>query len=702
MSRFALAGVLLLGCAVILAFACAAPAYAATSYAGVRSSSAEVAVSFREILAHDAALTTRKEHGTPRAIKRLPVPMPDAARGLAPQKGAAAPKAPVPAAPQPKSLSLADNFQALPDSGTAIPPDTDGAVGASHLMVALNDRVRFQTKAGASLSTVDLLAFWQTGFPSLSDVFDPKVIYDSLSGRFMFVTCAERSAAASSMLLAVSATSDPTGSWNMYQLDGDASDTNWVDYPNIGVNGKWITITSNMFTIAGDTFAGANVWVINKTDALAGATVTFNLFFETGIGGVLVPCTTFSAAETTQYLIQTFNGAAGLLRLYTVTGPVATPVFTDTGLSPTATAWSDTPTPAPQLGSVNTIDSGDDRVINAVLRNGSLWCTHAVGLPSGAPTRSAVKWWQVNPVSGAAIQSGVVEDTVTGSFYYYPSISVNANDEVLMGFSGSSSTTFVSAYYTTRVSSDASGTMQPVSLLKAGLASYFKTFSGTSNRWGDYSSTCVDPADDLTMWTIQEYADSPADTWGTWWGKLSSAAPPTVDFSSATYSIGESGGTATITVNLSAAPGTGNTATVQFSTSNGSATEPADYTSASGTLTFGATDTSMSFTAPVASDGLHESDETVVLTLSSPVGCTLAGTNNPATLTIVDDDPDSDADGITDADEVAGTLGYVTNPINADTDGDGVDDLIEIQGGADPTNPASMPRLSALSVPFFK
>ena len=29
------------------------------------------------------------------------------------------------------------------------------------------------------------------------------------------------------------------------------------------------------------------------------------------------------------------------------------------------------------------------------------------------------------------------------------------------------------------------------------------------NRWGDYSATQVDPSDDLTLWTIQEYARIP-------------------------------------------------------------------------------------------------------------------------------------------------------------------------------------------------
>jgi hypothetical protein len=67
---------------------------------------------------------------------------------------------------------------------------------------------------------------------------------------------------------------------------------------------------------------------------------------------------------------------------------------------------------------------------------------------------------------------------------------------------------------------------------KAGEAPYVKRFTGTRNRWGDYSNTVVDPLNDLDFWTIQEYAGTPAgggcssncDRWGTWWAKVSPPA----------------------------------------------------------------------------------------------------------------------------------------------------------------------------------
>ncbi len=70
--------------------------------------------------------------------------------------------------------------------------------------------------------------------------------------------------------------------------------------------------------------------------------------------------------------------------------------------------------------------------------------------------------------------------------------------------------------------------MQRVLDLKAGEDSYIKVFTGADIRWGDYSATCVDPSNDKTFWTLQEYAapdvgpSASDDRWGTWWGKACS------------------------------------------------------------------------------------------------------------------------------------------------------------------------------------
>jgi hypothetical protein len=57
-----------------------------------------------------------------------------------------------------------------------------------------------------------------------------------------------------------------------------------------------------------------------------------------------------------------------------------------------------------------------------------------------------------------------------------------------------------------RLSSDTLGTTQTVNLAQAGGGTY-NVQAVTPQRWGDYSITSVDPLDDMTMRTFQEYTD---------------------------------------------------------------------------------------------------------------------------------------------------------------------------------------------------
>jgi uncharacterized repeat protein (TIGR01451 family)/uncharacterized repeat protein (TIGR02543 family) len=118
-------------------------------------------------------------------------------------------------------------------------------------------------------------------------------------------------------------------------------------------------------------------------------------------------------------------------------------------------------------------------------------------------------------------------------------------------------------------------------------------------------------------------------------GQCSIGPVPVVDFSSNTFSVGEAAGTSLITVTL--ATSSALTTTVNYATSTGSAVAGSDYITSIGTLTFDPGVTSQVFDVTVVDDSFDEIDETITLTLSSPQNAALGG-NNPATLTIVDND----------------------------------------------------------------
>ncbi|HSE16588.1 MAG TPA: S8 family serine peptidase [Pyrinomonadaceae bacterium] len=112
--------------------------------------------------------------------------------------------------------------------------------------------------------------------------------------------------------------------------------------------------------------------------------------------------------------------------------------------------------------------------------------------------------------------------------------------------------------------------------------------------------------------------------------------PHIVFFSSATYALNEADTGIWITVNRS-----GNDLppiTVDYATSDGTATQKSDYTLALGTLSFAAGETSKTFPVLITNDGLVEGNETLNLTLSNPTGGTSLGVPNKAVITITSND----------------------------------------------------------------
>jgi len=109
-------------------------------------------------------------------------------------------------------------------------------------------------------------------------------------------------------------------------------------------------------------------------------------------------------------------------------------------------------------------------------------------------------------------------------------------------------------------------------------------------------------------------------------------------FSSFSYFVGESAGSALITVSRSG--GSAGEARIDYATSNGGATAGQDYTATSGTLTFANGVTSQTFSVTILGDVFDENDfESISLTLTNPGGSGGLGSPSTSTLNINDDDP---------------------------------------------------------------
>ena len=111
--------------------------------------------------------------------------------------------------------------------------------------------------------------------------------------------------------------------------------------------------------------------------------------------------------------------------------------------------------------------------------------------------------------------------------------------------------------------------------------------------------------------------------------------PPSLEVDDVTVTEGDSGMVnATFTVSLDAA--SGRTVTVDWATSDGTATAEADYTAGSGTLIFAPGETEKTFDVAVTGDTVDEPDETYAVTLSNAGNASI--TDATGTGTITDDD----------------------------------------------------------------
>jgi hypothetical protein len=474
------------------------------------------------------------------------------------------------------------------DNDRVIPPDTNGAVGPNHTMTVTNSYIRVHSKStGAAALTLpedntfgDTNGFWSSVLPvGSTGVFAPRVVYDPFAGRWIFTAASDGESGSSSVCVATSQSSDPSGTWNLFRFDVDSSDALWADFPMLGFNKDWIFISVNMHTVSNDSFSRGQVYAFNKANLNAGSSAGTFVFTDSTIPFGLQPAVTLDNNLGTEFLIRHANSAAGTEKKSTITGaaPAAPTLTIDTAtITSTLGGWSvpsgeflpQACTSPACTGTARQIDVGDSRVLNAVVRtvggNTSLWFAQNITLPAGgSPTHAAAQWWQVDASSGSStnvIQQGRIEDssatqTNGGNHFAYPSIAVNKNTDVLIGYTRFSSSASPSAAYSFRAGTDTGGTLRAGVTLQPGVGYYEKTFGGSVNRWGDYSTTVVDPANDVNMWTEQEYADAPVGTgdgsgrWATWWGALAFVTPTSV---SSVSGSGVYNGTATLTATLTA------------------------------------------------------------------------------------------------------------------------------------------------------
>jgi hypothetical protein len=395
------------------------------------------------------------------------------------------------------------------------PPDTHGTVGPNHVVEVVNGGITIFTKTGTALASTTINNFWAP-VGSQTFVFDPRVLFDSYSGRFIAIATEHVASTTGYFVVAVSTTDSPTNvttHWHKYRFDVTADALGYfVDFPHFGVDDKAIYLATNNFN---GTF-NHMIYILDKAPMLIGAAPPpRKLIRVNGSVNASMALGTHFGTNNAAFGVNEGNQSS-TINIYAIRNPIGAGAATLTTFTMAVPSFSGGPADAPQIGTTQLLDSIDKRFSTVVVRGGRLYCAHNWGSPTKC------RWYEIAlnnwPVSGSPtlVQSGDID--LNPQYAIIPSISVDPYRNILVCFTRSGSTETPSQRRAARAASDAAGLLPDRDLALQSPVSY------TTTRWGDYSHVAVDPRDQATFYYFHEYAQA-GTSWGTWVGKYRKQAP---------------------------------------------------------------------------------------------------------------------------------------------------------------------------------
>jgi hypothetical protein len=387
------------------------------------------------------------------------------------------------------------------------PPDTNGAVGDTQYVQWVNAEFAVFDKATGALvaGPTEGNALW-AGFGGVCEANndgDPIVQYDKMAERWI-LTQFSISTLPYTQCVAVSTTSDATGTYNRYAFSFGNSD--YSDYPKLGVWPDAYYMSFNTF-LDGNAFIGADACALDRNSMLAGNSATIICFQQPSTVASLLPSDMDgtiqpAAGEPAFYM----NFGKNVIQLWSFhvdftapanssfTGPTVLPVASFTARCLHSCVK--------QPGTTQLLDALGDRPMYRLAYRQfpdgveSLTFNHSIS--------TGVRWYEIRSPNGTptVYQQGTFSPN--SNTRWMGSMAMDQSGDMALGYSLSSTSVYPSIYFTGRVATDTLGTMEGEQLIMAGSGSQ----TGGQNRWGDYSAMSVDPADDCTFWYTQEYIPS--------------------------------------------------------------------------------------------------------------------------------------------------------------------------------------------------
>ena len=428
------------------------------------------------------------------------------------------------------------SFDGIPFPGVVCncaPPDTNGAVGATQYVQIVNEGYQVFDKATGNsvLGPASIRSLW-SGFGGVCETSgsgDPVVLYDKIANRWVITQFAVSAGTSvpNRECIAVSTSSDATGSYNRYDFDlRPLGGSNFYDYPKLGAWPDAYYMAMNVFNSSGTAYLGTEPFAFDRSQMLVGAPATAispgvvgapanneDPLMPSDFDGQILPPS--GAPNTFLEFPDSTGNNLGHYRYwhYSVGVPFGnSPSFTQfTG--PTAAPFTFicpfTRACVPQLGqsSANWLDAiGDRLMFRLAYRNfgsptspNESWVGNFTVSSGGM---AAPRWFELKGLGGA---SGTINQESTyqpdNTWRWMGSAAMDKMGNLALGFSASSASINPQVRYAFRSASDPLGTLSGETTAFSGSGSQ----TDTVNRWGDYSAMTIDPVDDCTFWYTQEY-----------------------------------------------------------------------------------------------------------------------------------------------------------------------------------------------------
>ncbi len=413
------------------------------------------------------------------------------------------------------------------------PPDNTIAISNAGIVVtANNDGIEYYNSSGQ----MTYFDFWDDFFndPQLTaSLYDPKVLYDSGSDRFILIVLHGSSAATTRVLVSFSQTNDPSGGWYVYQLTGNAlNNGTWFDFPNIGVSNNELYVTGNLYD-ANDDFDQSILYQIPKAPGYSGGQLNWQYWTNFGnlpyTGFTLVPASFGQQGNYGPgiYLVSNRSGGSNQVRLFDLTD--------DLSGNPQLNSFSAnlapyTPAPdAEMLGTTDLLSTNDSRIMSAFYLDGVVHYVFHSDIGNG--------WSGIN-YNRLTVQSLTNQAStfgLSGSFdYAYPNLASFGTSQtdrsVMISFLRSSATIYPEFRV---VNCDELFNWSNSTQIKSG-ETYIDFLSGTEQRWGDYIGISrKHNAGQATVWVAGCYgADIPGqgnNTYKTWVAEITGGATVGID-----------------------------------------------------------------------------------------------------------------------------------------------------------------------------